>query len=148
MKRCLNILTAILILVGAFTASAQGQTSSTPRVIARIPFAFNVGKTKLPAGKYTFSAINPSSDRKILQIRSSDGRLSAMILTTNVIGLASDNAKLVFHRYDNRYFFARAQMAGDSISLAAVKSDLERAEKQTLARAGKKSVILIVLAEE
>lgn len=148
MKRYLNILTAILILVGAFAATAHGQTSSTPRVIARIPFAFNVGKTKLPAGKYTFSTLNPSSDRKILQIRSSDGRSSAMILTTSVIGIASDNAKLVFHRYDDRYFFAQAQMAGDSTRLAAVKSDAERAEKQTLARARKKSDIVIVVGEE
>jgi hypothetical protein len=142
MKRHFNIPLAIIVLAGVLSVSAKAQTSGAQRVIANIPFAFSVGKTNLPAGKYTFSVVNPSSDRKILQIRSMDGRVSAMILTTDLVRDASDNAKLVFDRYGNHYYFAKAQMAGDSTTLAAVKAK-EWPSKQ-LASA-KKSVIVIVV---
>ena len=144
MKRHLLILVAIIILAGAFTASAQAQSSSAQKVVANIPFAFNVGNTNLPAGKYTITVLNPSSDRKTLQVRSTDGKSAAFTLTTNVIGKASDDSKLVFHRYGNRYFFAQAQMAGETTRLAALTSRAERAQKQAGAVAGTRSVVVIV----
>jgi hypothetical protein len=143
MKRHINVLLALIVLAGAFTVSAQAQSASAQKVVANIPFAFNVGNTNLPAGKYTVSVLNPTSDRKILQIRSTNGRASAMIQTNSVIGKTSDDAKLVFQRYGDRYFFAQAQMAGDSTSFAAVKSSAQRAQKEALAK-GKQSVVVIV----
>ena len=81
MKRFFNISLAIIILASALTIGAQAQTSSAQKVIATIPFAFTVGNKTLPAGKYTITVVNPSSDRKILQIRSMNGRSSAMVQT-------------------------------------------------------------------
>lgn len=144
MKRNLNALMTIVILVAAFTVSAHAQTASAQRESANIPFAFNVGKTTLPAGKYTITVVNPSSDAKVLQIRSSDGRSSAITQTVGVIGKASDRAKLVFHRYGDQYFFAQAQMAGETVSLAALKSSAERAQERAIAKAGKRSVVVIL----
>jgi len=144
MKRNLNALLTIVILVAAFTVSAHAQTASAQRESANIPFAFNVGKTTLPAGKYTITVVNPSSDAKVLQIRSSDGRSSAITQTVGVIGKASDRAKLVFHRYGDQYFFAQAQMAGETVSLAALKSSAERAQERAIAKAGKRSVVVIL----
>ena len=132
----------ILMLAAVLTVGAQAQTASAQRVLAAVPFEFNVGNTTLPAGKYVITVLNPTSDRRILQVRSTDGRSSAMILTSGVIGKAADDSKLVFHRYGDRYFFAQARMAGDSTTLAAVKSRAERAE-QAIAKSGKKSVITI-----
>ena len=146
MNRHLITLLAIVILTGAFTVSANAQTAGAQKVVANIPFAFNVGNTNLPAGKYTITVVNPSSDRKILQIRSVNGRASAIVSTNAVAGIVSDDAKLTFKRYGDRYFFAQAQIAGDATSLAAIKSKAERAEKQTLVRARKKSVV-VILAE-
>jgi len=144
MKRNLNALLTIVILVAAFTVSAHAQTASAQRESANIPFAFNVGKITLPAGKYTITVVNPSSDAKVLQIRSSDGRSSAITQTVGVIGKASDRAKLVFHRYGDQYFFAQAQMAGETVSLAALKSSAERAQERAIAKAGKRSVVVIL----
>jgi hypothetical protein len=141
MKR--HIPMAIIILIGVLSAGAHAQTASAQRLVATIPFTFNVGKANLPAGKYTITVLNTASDRKILRIRSRDGRSSAVISTTGVNGNVSDSAKLVFHRYGDRYFFAQAQMAGDPTSLAAIKSKAERAEIQAVARAGRKSVVVI-----
>ena len=142
MKRHCNILMTILMLAAVLTVGAQAQSASAQQVLAAVPFEFNVGNTTLPAGKYVITVLNPTSDRRILQVRSTDGRSSAMILTSGVIGKAADDAKLVFHRYGDRYFFAQARMAGDSTTLAAVKSRAERAE-QAVAKSGKKSVINI-----
>ena len=117
MKRFLNIPLIIIVFAGVLAINAQAQT----KVIATIPFAFNVGKTTLPAGRYTITVLNPSSDRKILQIRSMNGRSSAVIMTTGITGHTSDNAKLVFEHYGDRYVFAQAQLAGDETKLAALK---------------------------
>ena len=130
------------MLAGVLAVSAHAQTSGAQRVIANIPFAFTVGKTTLPAGKYTITVLNPTSDRKTLQIRSLNGRASAIVLTTTSSAHASDNAKLVFERYGDEYFFSQAQMAGTE-TLAALRSRTNRSNKQ-LAKAGKKSVVVIV----
>jgi hypothetical protein len=142
MKKLFNISLMIIMLTGVLAVSAHAQTSGAQRVIASIPFAFNVGKTTLPAGKYTITVLNPASDRKTLQIRSLNGRASAIVLTTTSNGHASDNAKLVFERYGDEYFFSQAQMAGNE-TLAALRSRSNRGDKQ-LAKAGKKSVVVIV----
>lgn len=144
MKRYINIPLALMMLTGVLVVSAQAQSSSTQRVIASIPFTFTVGKTTLPAGRYTIAVLNPSSDRKILQIRSLNSRASAMVLTNGVLGNASDNAKLVFERDGDRYVFAQAQMAGDETSLAAVRTKTDRADKNAMAKSNKKNLVVIV----
>ena len=141
MKKLSHTLMMSLVLVTLCASAAQAQTSSQQRVIAKIPFAFNVGRTSLPAGKYTISVVNPSSDRKVLQIRSADGRASAMVLTNTLKGILTENAKLVFERYDDQYFFMEAQMPGDATCFAALHSKSER--KQMIANGAKKSVIVI-----
>lgn len=118
MKRFFNIPLIIIVFAGVLAINAQAQT----KLIANIPFAFNAGKTTLPAGRYTITVLNPSSDRKILQIRSVNGRSVAVVLTTGIIRNASDKSKVIFERYGDRYVFAQAQMAGDDTTLAAVRS--------------------------
>jgi hypothetical protein len=139
-KKAMKKLYIPLMLI-MLAVSAHAQTSSVQKVIANIPFAFNVGKTTLPAGKYTITVLNPTSDRKTLQIRSLNGRSSAIVLTMASNGSLSDSAKLVFERYDDRYYFAQAQMAGDATSLAAVRTK-QHNDKQ-VAKAGKKTIVVI-----
>lgn len=138
MKRHLILSIAIMMFVAVVAMTAEAQVSGSQRMRARIPFAFNVGDKSLPAGEYNVTVVNPTSARKVLQIRSTDGRLSAIVQTnernrTNERNAdASEQAKLVFNRYGDRYFFAQAQMAGDSVTLAAVKSNLERNTEHTV----------------
>lgn len=137
MKRFFNIPLIIIMLAGVLVTNAHAQTQ---RVVASIPFAFSVGKTTLPAGRYTIAVINPASDRKVLQIRSMNGRSSAVVLTNGVIGNVSDEAKLVFERDGDRYVFTQAQMAGDETRLAAVRM---KQRGDNVAKATKKSVVVI-----
>ena len=66
-----------------------------------------------------------------------------MVLTTGILRSVSDNAKVVFERYGDRYFFAQTQMPGNADGLAAVRTKWQRNDKM-MARTGKKNVIVIV----
>lgn len=144
MKRYFTITIAVMMFLAVLTITAGAQVSGSQKMRARIPFAFNVGKVELPAGEYTVTVLNPNSDRKVLQIRSVDGKLSALIQTSELDTNTAEQTKLVFNRYGNRYFFAQAQMAGGSTTLAAVRSRAERNEEHAVVSKGSKSTIAIV----
>lgn len=144
MKKYFSITFALMMFLVVVTITAEAQASGSQKMRARIPFAFNVGKTEFPAGEYTVTVLNSNSDRKVLQIRSADGKLSALIQTSERETNTAEQTKLVFNRYGNRYFFAQAQMAGESTTLAAVRSSAERNEEQAVASKGKKTTIAIV----
>ena len=147
MKRFFYITLTIVILAGALATNVQAQSGSSQRIVANVPFAFNVGKANLPAGKYTITVLNPTSDRRILQIRSANGRSSASILTSGVIGNVSENSKLVFERDGDRYYFAQVQLAGDSTSLAAVRAKTHGVAKPPLDTVAKKKSRVVITAE-
>lgn len=144
MTRHVRTAIAIICIYGVLAVAAEAQSIGSQVIRANVPFAFNVGQKSLPAGVYTVSILNPSSDRKALQIRSEDGRVSAIVQTVGVDGSLDDNAKLVFRRYGDRYFFAEAQMAGDPTSLATSKTRAERSAQQALKWRNRMTVIAIV----
>jgi len=133
MKKQAYTMIAMIVLVGSMAVAAKAQTSGRAKLIANIPFQFNVGNKTLPAGEYTVRQVNPASDQAELQLRSKDGRASAMVQMGSVIGKAQESAKLIFRRYDNRYFFAQAWVDGDNIGFAAPKSRAERTAERELA---------------
>jgi hypothetical protein len=143
MKRHLTLTIAIIMFLAVATITAEAQVFGSTQIQARIPFSFNVGNRTLPAGDYTVKVLNPNSDRRVLQIRSKDGRLSALIHANDSTSKNPNDAKLVFNRYGDTYFFAKAQMAGDPTMLAAVKTSAERNKKHELARNGSKSTVEI-----
>jgi hypothetical protein len=144
MKRHLYLSIAIMIMFGVFAFNGKAQTSVSPEMRAHVPFAFTVGGKTLPAGDYTVRILNPTSDRKTLQIRSTSGRVSAMVQTVGVNAALAKNTKLVFRRYGEQYFFAQAQMAGDTTSLAATKTRAERATQRAMKRPDSNTVVAIV----
>ena len=145
MKRFFYIVMAVVvILAGVLATEVQAQSGGSQRILANIPFSFNVGKTSLPAGKYTVTVLNPTSDRQILQIRSANGRSSAMIMTSSVMGEVSENSKLVFERNGDRYYFAQAQIAGNSTSLAAPRVKTPATAKPALGNVAKKSKVVVI----
>ena len=144
MKRYLTLTIAILMFMAVATITADAQVSGSKQMSASIPFAFTVGNKTLPAGEYTIRVVNPSSDRRVLQIRSKDGRVSAVIQTIGATSPNADDAKLVFHRYGDTYFFAQAQMAGDATMLAALKTSAQRSKERELASNGRKATVEIL----
>ena len=144
MKRYIHLSVAIMIICGVFAISGHAQTNVSSTMRVNIPFTFTVGEKSLPAGAYTVKILNPTSDRKVLQIRSENGHVKAIVQTLGVNGAVADNTKLVFRRYGDRYFFAQAQMAGDTTSLAATKTRAERATQRALKHRDSSTVVAIV----
>jgi hypothetical protein len=133
MKRQAYTMIAMLVLVGSMAVAAQAQTNGRTEMRASIPFEFNVGDKTMPAGEYTISQINPSSDHAVLQLRSKDGRNNAMIQMNNVIGKASEGTRLVFNRYGSESYFAEAWTSSEANGLQAPRSKAERGARQELA---------------
>ena len=133
MKKQAYTMIALLVLVGSMAVAAQAQTSGRRQLIANIPFQFNVGTKTLPAGEYSVRQVNPDSDHGVLLLSSKDGNASVMIQVGSVIGKAQESAKLTFHRYGNKYFFAQAWIDGDNTGMQAPKSKAERAAESELA---------------
>ena len=129
MKRHLLNIMAAAILVSTMGLSAQAQSAGSPELIAKVPFEFHVGNLKLPAGEYRVSYINPSSDRRVVRIRNANGRTLVVIQTNNVVGKLNQDARLVFNRYANSYYFSQAWFASDAVGLAARKTKSERDEQ-------------------
>lgn len=144
MKRNLYLSIAIMITCGVFAIVGQAQSSVSPTMRAHVPFTFTVGDKSLPAGDYTVRILNPTSDRKTLLIRSENGRVSAIVQTFGVNSALAKDTKLVFRRYGEQYFFAQAQMAGDTMSLAATKTRAERATQRAMKRPDSSTVVAIV----
>ena len=131
MKKQAYTIIAMFVLVGSMAVAAKAQIGGHPVLIANIPFDFNVGSKTLPAGEYTVSEV--ISGPSVLQLRSKDSRESAMVLMNTVTSKTEESAKLVFHRYGSRYFFAEAWIDGDNSGLQAPRSRAERGVERELA---------------
>jgi hypothetical protein len=124
---------ALMVLVGSMAVAAQAQTASRTQLVASIPFQFHVGDQAMPAGEYTISQVNPSSDRAVLRLRAKNGSSTVMIQMNNVIGKVRDGSQLVFNRLGSEYYFSQAWMSGDDTGWQASKSKVERQTQQQLA---------------
>jgi hypothetical protein len=118
-----------VLAILASVPNVQAQTGNTQT--ARIPFAFSAGSENFPAGLYSVTRVNPQSDKAALMITSEDGRLSKIVLTMPVQAASAETkARLIFSRYEDRYFLSEVWTPANSNGLELPKSRSER----TLAR--------------
>ncbi len=128
----------MLSLVSIFTlcaaaASANAQLSNPIR--AKIPFDFNVGEKKLPAGDYTFSRLSGFSDNKAMLVSSADARAHVFQSTFEArILKAKDDSTLVFHKYGDQYFLKQVFSGGEEEGNQLPESRSERTIRRQLAQ--------------
>ena len=138
MKKTAYTMIALAVLVCSMAVAADAQNGGR-RLVANVPFQFNVGDRTLPAGEYTIAQTNPASDLAVLQIKTKDGSQSVLVQMNSIVGRISDGSTLVFRRYGNKYFFAQACIDGDSEGLNAPSSRSERATQKEMAALGVKT---------
>src|SRR5438552_8722567 len=130
MKRNVIKRLTMLSLVSMFTlcaavASANAQLSSPIR--AKIPFDFNVGEKKLPAGEYSFSSLPGFSDNKLMSVSSADARAHLFQSTFAAEVLTPKNkSTLVFNRYGDQYFLEQIWSGGEQEGTQVPQSRRER----------------------
>ncbi len=121
---------ATLMLVAA-VSSAQAQGSTALRV--QVPFDFIVSGKTLPAGTYTVRRVF-FDVQTTLAITGSDGQGSVIFHSVRLDDRAGQSqAKLVFHRYDDRYFLSEIWSPLDEGAFGIPESREERRLEQAMA---------------
>lgn len=127
-----SLVLAVSSLCGILTAPLSAQTTH-PVGRFDIPFQFAAGGKTMPAGEYT---VDIRTVDGLVRIESKgDRHQAAFIATFPAEKAVSDNPKLTFHRYGDKYFLARiSQQGSDSIrGLAASPAEREAAKAPSLA---------------
>jgi hypothetical protein len=139
MKKQSFLLAGLLVLSSmAATQVARAQQA----MVADIPFAFTAGNVTLPAGEYRVQKLDGNS--AVLLIRCSDASAAAMVITSAAQAKElQSQSKLVFNRYDNRYFLSQVWTAGSIRGRQLSKSPQEKELAQT-ARLETKGEIMLV----
>ena len=124
--------TMVMLVVVLAVATAAATTSpQANRVVADIPFEFSVGYKTMPKGEYRIQIVNSANDALLIQ--SADGKSSALRLSEATSRMKNKTqARLVFHRYGERYFLAEV-WSGTDTGRQLLKSQEERAIERELA---------------
>lgn len=121
----------LIVALALTTAVAAGKAQSM-RVVANIPFEFSVGYKTLPAGEYSVRSITGNGNGLLIQ--SADGKISALRLSDETArNKEKTQARLVFHRYGEKYFLAEVWNGSDITGRHLLKSAEERAIERELA---------------
>lgn len=146
-KEMLKGFTMVMLIVAvAFTAAVvSANAQSSDKLSAVIPFDFAVGNQTMASGEYSVRSI--TRDGEGLVIRSDDTGKSAIRLSNSIAPKRNKTqARLVFHRYGQRYFLAEVWAGGDSTGRKLRESREERAirhEFERLARNTYETVELV-----
>jgi hypothetical protein len=132
-----QILTVAAALV--FTALAPVPSRAQQVTQAKIPFAFQVENTKMPAGEYQIRRALPSS-KAVLQIRRTDSSAAVFVLT-DPADTKSNNAELIFHCYGDECFLSEIRSGGGQ----ALKVGVSRGEKEVSHVNGEKELAVVSL---
>ncbi|HKV62966.1 MAG TPA: hypothetical protein VJO16_13700 [Candidatus Acidoferrum sp.] len=134
------IVTATLFLF-SFIVAAQVAQADEPMLV-NIPFAFVAGNATLPAGEYRVQKMDGNS--AVVLIRCSDTSAAAMVLSNATQAKETQTqSKLVFKRYDHRYFLSQVWTAGSLRGREIPKSHAEK-EIAQLARFETKEEVTLV----
>lgn len=128
-RACMGfLLLSLLVTLAATSASAQ----TSGRLVAHVPFEFQISERTLPAGEYTVSRI-ASSDSTLL-VRDEGGKQGLMVMTAPARGgqNTSGAAKLVFNKYGDQCFLAAVWAPGHD-GRAVPRSRSERRIRRDIA---------------
>ena len=95
---------------------------------ADIPFGFYVRDTALQAGSYT---VQEASNPGIVQIRNNETGKSILVMAPPNKSGNSQDPKLVFHKYGDRYFLSELWLAGTGAVDCVAMGKLEREISKT-----------------
>jgi hypothetical protein len=139
-KQFLRGLTVLMLIAGVVLMAAlvSAHAQSSRAVVADIPFEFAIGGKSLKAGEYSVKALSDTGN--VLLISSHNSNDTAIRLTQTIQArIAPKQAKLVFHRYGQRYFLSEVWTSGELTGWRLVKSGEERAIENQLAAIASKS---------
>jgi hypothetical protein len=133
-KELLKGFTMVLLVVVLALASAVASANAQSRnkVIADIPFEFNVGYKTMPAGEYLVEVVATAGNALMIQ---SANRTNSVVRLSEATDRATNrpHARLLFHRYGQQYFLAEVWNGLDNTGRQLLKSQEELALQIELA---------------
>jgi hypothetical protein len=110
---------AMFVLLAFGTVHAQ---SEAPVLRVNIPFSFNIGSQKFPAGDYSLKTLSQHT----IIVQNQSGESVTNFFTNSVESRqVSDSGKLIFHNYEGRRFLAEMWQPGSSVGQEVIKSTIE-----------------------
>jgi hypothetical protein len=98
------------VATGLAAVATASVARADERIVARVPFDFIVGDSRLPAGAYVVT--NVSNDPGVMSIASADGRHFVYTLTIPSSSIQTPaQPELVFEKFENEYVLARVAPA-------------------------------------
>jgi hypothetical protein len=121
-----NVLRTI-VATGLAAVATASVARADEQIVARVPFDFIVGDSRLPAGAYVVT--NISNDPGVMSIVSADGRQFVYTLTIpSSSGQTPAQPELVFEQFENEYVLARVTpAAGDEREMVLSRHMAHRA---------------------
>jgi hypothetical protein len=104
------------------SSAAEAQDFNSAKV--DVPFAFQTGSVRMPAGLYQID----QSDHVVV-LRGPDQVSEFIVMHSTVNRSRSSQGKIIFHRYGNKYFLSQIWRAGETTGLECSRS---RAEKDVV----------------
>ena len=124
---------AALALVVTVSSAVFAQTDR--QTLIEIPFNFTVGEKAMPAGTYAIRRNRKDSDA-VWVIQNKQSGEAALFLTRTVqSNKEQENAKIVFHKYDDLYFLSEFWVAGTNTGREIQATNKERSLSKALAMA-------------
>ena len=127
-KQMFKTLSMLMLLAVVALATSTVSAQSTRRIVGSVPFNFTVGDKDMPAGTYNIQPTTLGS--AILRITGADNSQSIVRLSNPVRRSNAGKGKLVFHRYDDRYFLAEIWATGENEGRKLMPSSREKALKR------------------
>ena len=125
---------------------ANAQVSTVPGIQANIPFAFQVGDTTLPAGKYEIKAVD-DNEPNVLEIRSDNGGKSIVFETQDAQkreDVVAKKTELVFDKVGDQYFLSQVWVVGTATGSELAKSKMEKSLEEDGSQSEKHSVVALL----
>ncbi|HEY0378202.1 MAG TPA: hypothetical protein VGC87_14885 [Pyrinomonadaceae bacterium] len=145
-RRALSIFSILVLFVAGTCRGAAARPA--PGVGFRIPFDFVIAGKTLPAGEYVVERSTLFSATG-LSIRSVDQDAGVYFLTAAVESSERpEHSKLVFNRYEGRYFLSEFWTAGQASGRKLIKSGEERALAREAARGAAQAVRVAVITSQ
>jgi hypothetical protein len=138
-KEIVKGIAMVMLVVGIAltTAAVSANAQSAKKVVTDIPFDFIVGDQTLGSGEYTMRVTSAPENGLIIQ--NADGKSEGLRLTFPIAPTNRRAARLVFHKYGQRYFLAEVWTGAGAVGRHLLKSRQERAIERELSSIASKS---------
>jgi len=123
-KQILNIVVALSVIAALSIAGFAGLSAP---IKANIPFDFMAGGQKFPAGDY---AVRTGIIQGMLEVRNLKTKQTVFAISQGLEVRAGSKPQLVFRRYGNQYFLAKATDYSGGIELPKSKAEREAAKSK------------------